>query len=57
MTSPLTCPNCGRKTSFREIYGPGDQVWLQCSACGAPTDDAELAAAQEPEVDEPEAIQ
>ncbi len=49
MTSELICPNCNREARFREVYGPGDSLHLECTICGAATDDAELALAQEPE--------
>lgn len=45
----MTCPNCNRDADFREVYGPDDAMHLVCSLCGAPTDDTELALAQEPE--------
>lgn len=45
MTSYLTCPNCGEQARFDERYGPGDEIWLVCMACGKPTDDKELALA------------
>ena len=46
MTSELTCPNCNREARFREVYGPDDSLHLECTLCGKPTDDAELALAQ-----------
>lgn len=49
MTSELTCPNCGESARFDERYGPQDEIWLVCTLCGKPTDEKELAAAQEPE--------
>ncbi len=45
----MICPNCSRDADFREVYGPDDSMHLECMACGAPTDDRELALAQEPE--------
>jgi hypothetical protein len=49
VTGELTCPNCGKPARFDERYGPGDAVWIVCMLCGKPTDDLELALAQEPE--------
>ncbi len=45
------CPNCGkyatflaRESSWTEPHGePCHQDWLQCSECGTPTDDKEIA--------------
>ncbi len=48
MTSELICPNCAREAGFIEVYGPGDEMHLECDLCGTLTDDAELALAQEP---------
>lgn len=47
MTGELICPNCGDEARFDERYGPDDQIWLVCMACGKPTDDKELAQANE----------
>ncbi len=49
MTSELTCPNCASEARFREVYGPDDSMHLECTLCGKPTDELELALAQEPE--------
>lgn len=45
MTGELICPNCGEAARFDERYGPGDEIWVVCTKCGAPTDDLELALA------------
>ncbi len=54
MTSELTCPNCAREARFREVFGPDDEMHLECTICGAATDDAELALAQPAEVHSPD---
>jgi hypothetical protein len=55
-TRPL-CPNCGEHADFRELQathtethgldcGPFEtwtETWLECSNCGAQTDDGEIA--------------
>jgi uncharacterized Zn finger protein len=47
MTSELICPNCSKEARFVEVYGPADDFFLKCELCGKPTDEAELALAQE----------
>jgi C4-type Zn-finger protein len=55
----MICPNCGQEAEFAEhaavsMEPHGESFsdsWLTCKSCGAPTDDAELRAAN-PEVQE-----
>ncbi len=47
MTSELICPSCDREARFREVYGPDDSMHLECTLCGKPTNELELALAQE----------
>ncbi len=50
MTAPLKCPLCDCTARFREMYGPGEETWLECNVCGGKTDDLELQLANtEPE--------
>jgi len=49
----LPCPNCGQPAALVECSGVAtephgethEDVWLECSECGARTDETELSAA------------
>lgn len=49
----MVCPNCGKPAQFferrctsTEPHGEThEDVWLECSECGAPTDELELSTA------------